>query len=89
MSDMKELLLNAVESLERLYLEARVLEALLEGAHVPDWRRRAEDFSNDPVMQSLARRQFQPLYDVVRREAQADKALAELLRVLPKPQQWN
>jgi hypothetical protein len=89
MADLKALALKLIASCEQLYAERTLLEAMMEGAKVPGWKKVFEEMKNDPQSRGIIRQQFQPLYDVVQRESDAGKALEELLRVLPKHDKVN
>jgi len=89
MKDSKLLLITVIETCERLYFERQLMEGLLIGARVPGWRSTYDRLLNEPAERRFVHEKFQPLYDLANREADADKALEELLRVLPKPEQWN
>jgi len=89
MTDIELLLFTLFETCERVYLERNVLETLLVGAKVPGWKPAYERLLNDPEFRADIHAKLQPLYDLTRREAGAQEALAELLRVLPRPERWN
>jgi hypothetical protein len=84
MSDLKELTLQLIQACEQICLERTLLETMMEGAKVPGWKKMFESLKDDAAAKATIHEQFQPLYDVVQRESGADKALQELLRVLPK-----
>jgi len=89
MSDLKILTVKLIGACEQLYAERTLLESMMTGAKVPGWRAMFERMKNDPETRTHIHAQFQPLYDLVQREADADKALEELLRVLPKHGRMN
>jgi len=84
MGDLKFLAVKLIQVCEQLYTERTLLESMMVGAKVPGWRAMFEKMKNDPEIRPQIHAQFQPLYDLVQREADADKALEELLRVLPR-----
>lgn len=89
MSDLKSFTLRLLEACEQLYVERTLLESMMIGAKVPGWRAIYESLKNDNAAKAKVHEQFQPLYDLVQREADADKAIQELIRVLPKPGKVN
>jgi len=89
MTDMELLLLTLIETCERILLERNAMETLLVGAKVPEWKLAYGRLSVDPEFRADMHAKFQPLYALAKREAGAQEALAELLRVLPKPERWN
>jgi hypothetical protein len=89
MTDTQLLLFTLIETCERLQLERNALETLLVGAKVPGWKPAYERLSVDPEFRAGIHAKFQPLYDLTKREDQAQRALEELLRALPKPDKLN
>ena len=89
MSNLKTLALTLVEVCERTYRERTILESMMDGARVPGWRGMYLRLSNDQQMQDKIHAQFQLLYDLIKREGDVDKAILELIRVLPKPDKLN
>jgi len=90
MTDIELLLYTLIERCEQLYVEKIALETLLIGANAPGWQKMRERLlSEETELRQRIHASFQPLYDLAKREAQAGRALQELLRVLPKPEQWS
>ena len=89
MSDLKELAVRLVQACEQLYAERTLLQSMMIGAKVPGWKAMYEKLASDPKALAEVHRQFQPLYDSIEREADADKAILELLRVFPANKDVN
>jgi hypothetical protein len=89
MSDSKDLMLRLVAACERFWLEKQALKSLLISAKVPGWEKMFERLIADEEIAETAHQHFRPVYERVEREADADKAIQELIRVLPKSQRPN
>src|SRR5437867_391995 len=89
MNESKELMLKLVAVCEKFWLERQALTCLLDSAHVPGWKAMYEKMLADPGIQKTAHEQFRAVYERVEREADADKAIQELIRVLPKTDKMN
>lgn len=89
MGDLKRLALRLTGACERLYAERTLLESMMMGAKVPGWKAMYDSLVNDPKMRAEVRRQFQPLYDSIEREADEGKAIQELLKVFPANKDVN
>ena len=89
MSDLRHLTFALIQSCERLYAERQLLESLLTGSGVNGWREMYGKLLLDPEIRRGIHAQFQPLYDLAESEADAERALQALLRVLPKSGKVN
>jgi hypothetical protein len=89
MRDLKQLALRLTRACERLYTERTLLESMMIGAKVPGWKAMYESLVNDPKARAEIRRQFQPIYDSIEREADEDKVIQELLKVFPANKDVN
>ena len=89
MNESKELMLKLVAVCEKFWLEKQALTCLLDGARVPGWKAMDERLLADPGIQQTAHEQFRAVYERVEREADVDKAIQELIRVLPTTDKPN
>jgi hypothetical protein len=89
MSDLKHLAFALIEACEKTYVERTILESLLVGSGVHGWREMYERLLADSETRRHIHASFQPLYDLAESESGAERALQELLRVLPKSGKVN
>lgn len=61
----KEIAIQIIDQMEKLFLEVCVLSKLLDKLNISDWKLYRDQAMTDPVFLSLARKQFDPLRDQV------------------------